>query len=283
MILNLENLKVYVGSSSNISKRRQEHFNSLAKNTHYNSHLQKSYNKYGKEKFSFLILERNIPREDLHIREIFHIEQKDSLNKDKGYNIGIPLKNVSLIMRPEHIESRRRRAYEYFYGEITDEAAYQNWRENKLNPPRMTKEEIRREAIQRQGKPLYGICQTTNKILEEFDCVQDVVNKYSRKRVSKYINHPTKFFRKMALVSKDSYNEDNDYTKKYKITVWEKKGTFKGRRIETYDIKTSKTIKQYANPIELAEDLGLTVKYVGDIKRKSKAKGIYQNMGFRNY
>ena len=55
-ILNKSNGKCYIGSSCNLNKRKYQHFNSLMKNKHYNLYLQKSFNKYGKDNFEFIVL-----------------------------------------------------------------------------------------------------------------------------------------------------------------------------------------------------------------------------------
>ncbi|MBC8548943.1 MAG: GIY-YIG nuclease family protein [Candidatus Brocadiales bacterium] len=57
-IRNLCNDKVYVGSSKDLTKRKREHFRMLRNGTHSNSHLQNSYNKYGRENFEFSIMEK---------------------------------------------------------------------------------------------------------------------------------------------------------------------------------------------------------------------------------
>jgi len=56
-ITNCSNSKVYVGSSNNIDRRWKQHIYALKKNTHYNHHLQCSWNKYGSEAFKFEIVE----------------------------------------------------------------------------------------------------------------------------------------------------------------------------------------------------------------------------------
>lgn len=81
-IRNIINNKIYIGSARlKFSLRKTLHFTSLFKNKHYNIHLQRSYNKYGKDKFVFEILE--ICNVDLCIeREQYYI---DLLNPE--YNI----------------------------------------------------------------------------------------------------------------------------------------------------------------------------------------------------
>lgn len=56
-IINIVNNKKYIGSSFDIKKRISKHFRQLSKNKHINKHLQNAYNFYGKENFSFEIVE----------------------------------------------------------------------------------------------------------------------------------------------------------------------------------------------------------------------------------
>jgi predicted GIY-YIG superfamily endonuclease len=85
-ITNKINNKVYIGSSKNIKKRKWEHFHQLKKDYHHSEHLQKAYNKYGFENFTFEIVENclNSCRKE---REIYYIAKFDSANRDFGYNI----------------------------------------------------------------------------------------------------------------------------------------------------------------------------------------------------
>lgn len=56
-IINLENDKSYVGSAVNIANRWRRHKNDLKKNKHHSILLQRSFNKYGIDKFKIEILE----------------------------------------------------------------------------------------------------------------------------------------------------------------------------------------------------------------------------------
>lgn len=56
-IKNIVNNKIYIGSSNNIHKRKNEHFSALKNGTHCNSHLQRAYNFYGENNFIFEIIE----------------------------------------------------------------------------------------------------------------------------------------------------------------------------------------------------------------------------------
>ena len=79
--------KVYVGSSTDLDTRKRKHFAGLKSNRHFNIYLQRSYNKYGFENFSWEILELVDDIEDLRNREQFWINSLDSISQDKGYNL----------------------------------------------------------------------------------------------------------------------------------------------------------------------------------------------------
>lgn len=85
-ITNITNNKIYIGSSSNLSKRYYYHLNILRNNKHYNIHLQRAYNIDGESSFKFDIVEYcdfNILSE----REEYYFNFFDTLNDNYGYNI----------------------------------------------------------------------------------------------------------------------------------------------------------------------------------------------------
>lgn len=73
-ITNLINGMKYIGQTTDIKKRKRQHFN----NTNSNIHLQNAMNKYGKSNFTFTILEYVPPNRDiLTEREQYYIDQND--------------------------------------------------------------------------------------------------------------------------------------------------------------------------------------------------------------
>src|SRR3989304_1436717 len=56
-IINKTNGKYYVGSSNDIIGRWFTHKSQLNRNNHCNPHLQRAWNKYGKDNFEFIIVE----------------------------------------------------------------------------------------------------------------------------------------------------------------------------------------------------------------------------------
>lgn len=83
-ITNLINNKVYVGKSTNVTKRFSKHRLYLNKNIHINAHLQSAWNMYGEDNFKFDILEI-CSLKMLNKREIYWINILNSI--DCGYNM----------------------------------------------------------------------------------------------------------------------------------------------------------------------------------------------------
>lgn len=65
--------KFYIGSSSNLKRRETEHWGDLRANRHYNSKLQRYYNKYGAGSLIFIIIEE-VPIDFLIEREQYYLD-----------------------------------------------------------------------------------------------------------------------------------------------------------------------------------------------------------------
>ncbi len=85
-ILNIINGKRYIGQSVDVYKRYRSHVNKLNNNTHRNTYLQNSWNKYGKESFVFNIIEQ-CDVDDLDELEQFYILHYNTCNRKCGYNL----------------------------------------------------------------------------------------------------------------------------------------------------------------------------------------------------
>ena len=83
-ITNLVNGKVYIGQTINKKDRWCSHKSKLKHNRHDNKHLQRAWNKYGKDNFTFEILEYT---EDYNEAEKRYIRLYNSDNIIFGYNI----------------------------------------------------------------------------------------------------------------------------------------------------------------------------------------------------
>ena len=97
------NGKRYIGSSSRIKKRWAEHKSTLKYNKHCNPILQRSYNKYGKDNFTYEIIEECDVSLLVELEDKY-MEQFKTLNRKYGYNIELASRpNQS----PESNEKRR--------------------------------------------------------------------------------------------------------------------------------------------------------------------------------
>ena len=95
-IRNSANDKVYVGSAKDIFKRWHRHINALNNGNHFNEHLQNAWKKYGKDCFSFSIIEV------CSFKELAKLEDKwiinyNTLNREFGYNKRYSDKRMPLL------------------------------------------------------------------------------------------------------------------------------------------------------------------------------------------
>lgn len=87
-IENKVNGNVYIGQTNKLEKREIQHISSLRHNNHFNSHLQRAFNKYGEQNFEYSILQVCETREELNYYETYWWEHYANLiGKDKMYNL----------------------------------------------------------------------------------------------------------------------------------------------------------------------------------------------------
>lgn len=85
-ITNTVNNKKYIGRSISVYERFNSHLKDLLDNKHHSFHLQRSFNKYGRENFKFEILS-TCPEEYLNKLESKLIQIFNSDKREMGYNI----------------------------------------------------------------------------------------------------------------------------------------------------------------------------------------------------
>lgn len=129
-ILCKHNGKIYVGSTVNFKKRKNQHINKLKSNKHHNYLLQKIYNKHGLENLVFEIIEEVLTHDELIVREEYHINRLDT------YNNGLNLK--------EYYE--RKQSFS-----LSEEAKQKI--SKALSGKKKTKEHIKNLSKARKGKP----------------------------------------------------------------------------------------------------------------------------------
>ena len=141
-IENIINHKKYIGQSIDIKYRWRKHINALNSNSHDNSYLQKSWNKYGQENFEFNIIEKCTP-DQLNEKEVFYIDYYNTLNRDFGYNLKTGGQNCPTYctdeVRKKMSESIKRSYDNNDLRQRRSETTKQYW-ENPENKMRITKE-----------------------------------------------------------------------------------------------------------------------------------------------
>ena len=265
MIINNVNLKVYVGSSVELNKRKIKHFSQLKNNTHHNRYLQNSYNKYGKENFSFIILEDNINKEELFKKESEWIFQKDSLNPLKGYNLDIPQKDERLSLSPEILQNKIIKAYNQWYGDNPIISL-----EEFLNGKR-AKDLIEKLGPQNKKK-VYAFNKETGIKEYEFESITDTANKLNVKitSVEKVLSKDNSTCKGLILVKEEDYDSNKNYIKTYKTQPYKPKGKFKGHPVETFNIETNETVMKFDNKYDMAKYYNTSLKYVNKVFNKEK-------------
>ena len=99
-ITNLVNGHCYVGSAANIKQRWAQHISALRLNKHHSIYLQRAWNKYGENNFSFSIAEE-CEKNSLLQREQYHID-----NSCSEYNI---LKFAGSPLGVKHSEESKKK------------------------------------------------------------------------------------------------------------------------------------------------------------------------------
>lgn len=106
-IENINNNKIYIGSSTNVGKRLNKHLNLLRRGKHHSTILQNSWNKHGEDSFRFYLIEE-CKKEDLLVREQHYID-----SRKPEYNM-CPIAGSQLGFR--HSEETKRKISESLKG-----------------------------------------------------------------------------------------------------------------------------------------------------------------------
>ncbi len=180
-IVNLVNGKCYVGHTSNLKQRKNDHYKLLRHNKHKNNHLQDAWNLYGEINFIFEILEiieypldfvknRKQYAEYLCPYEQKWIDYYNAADGDYGYNEAPVSKSLlGYKHKPDVIEANRQRQLnrppiteetrdkhrksliKYYQENSVSEGAKQNLREAILGVPK-SKEHVNNMILSRCTK-----------------------------------------------------------------------------------------------------------------------------------
>ena len=161
---NIVNNKIYVGSSVNVFRRKQEHLKALRTKKHFNTHMQYAFNKYGEANLEFTMLEEVVAHTQLVPREQYWIDYYDSAKRNKGYNISSTVNGgcVSLESRKKHSITNRRLGIKppSQLGTIQSEATKLkrsiSMKKNGHKPPSNKGKKLSAETIQKISMALKG-------------------------------------------------------------------------------------------------------------------------------
>ncbi len=253
MILNTYNNKCYIGSTKNFYTRKQKHFRLLVLNKHHSNHLQKAYNKYGKDKFTFIILEE-CEIEKLLEKEVFCINLKNSIDPRYGYNVAIPKRNENLKLREDTILKLKMNSYKQWYSD--KRISLEEFLEGKR-----AKDLYIKKGIPNKEKVLVFNKNTGIKEYE-FESISKTASyfKTSQKRISEVCNGRKKSWVGYIFVKEKDYNSKLEYKITYKKDIPKEyiiRQPFKGNPLKCINVQTNEEIV-FNNKFEAIEQLEFT-------------------------
>lgn len=264
-ILNNINNKIYIGSSKDMQSRWRFHKNKLVTNKHHNSYLQSSWNKYGGNNFSFIILENNIEIENLIHREMFWIKLKDSLISTNGYNLAIP-SDTQLYTYSE--ETKLKIGY-ITYKKNKPEVNEQEYLQFKIE------QEIKKQnqrKINKEDLELYQIDKVTGVIIKEFPTSGIAAKEltFKKEKIQDVLRGDRSSYKGFIFIYKRNYNPDKQY-----VIIKNQGYTSRRKPVNQYG-RDMNLIKEWSNPQEINEVLGYSIPSIYDaICRKRVYKDCY--------
>lgn len=152
--------KVYVGSSVNIKDRFKRHRYELNRDNHHSQHLQRAWNKYGKDSFVFMVVEEVNDESLIVEREQYWIDKLDAYNN--GYNT-CPTAGTMLGFKFSDESKQRlseiRKGFEH--SEETKRKISESNKGKKMPPKTDAQLESARERMLGENNPFYGKTHST--------------------------------------------------------------------------------------------------------------------------
>lgn len=180
LIRNLINGKIYIGKAKCINKRIKQHITNLNKKvrSHENDHFINAWHKYGRDNFSYCVLEY-LPLNEklLSEKEIYFILKYNSNNNKKGYNKRLDSSTGLIVSEETRLKlsnAQRKRFESKTERDIIGNKSKEFWKNNPEIKKQMSEkvsDKIRKYKI---GKFEYN----TNNLLEIFDKRADIKLKY---------------------------------------------------------------------------------------------------------
>lgn len=151
--------RYYLGSSCDVEKRWRAHRNALRRGAHHSLFLQRAWDKYGEDAFSFLVVEHVAPSADLRLREQEYLDAirniEDAFNVSQSASGGDLLSahpnREAIILR---MTSTLRERYAAMSADERRRLFGRSGEDNPNYGNRWSASQRRRLAKQRMGKPL---------------------------------------------------------------------------------------------------------------------------------
>lgn len=125
--------KIYIGqTTTKVAYRWRGHIRELERNSHKNSYLQRSWNKYGKNDFEFSILCECQSLEELNRKEIEYISKYNSTAENDGYNLTEGGKNGLHLQVTKNLMSKKRSGI--FWSDERKENRSKTWKRKRKYP-----------------------------------------------------------------------------------------------------------------------------------------------------
>jgi group I intron endonuclease len=267
-ILNTVSSKFYIGASRNVNQRKNRHFNDLQKGSHHSIKLQRSWDKHGKDKFKFIILEEVENIDDLPKKEEFWIEYYDSYyngynarqdvcgltptSHNNIWNKGLKFEHLRVKVVSYHIKTGE---VEFF--EKADDA-FKKFGSGIYNI--ITKEKMKKTG-QRFCKNRFWFYEKDFN-LEELKIRFDTLNKPHKLKGQKYNE------KRRRAISKG--RKGIVFSKEHKENISKAKMGYGAKKIKRSDGKIYNSVKEAANDIGLSSPTSLSHHLSG---RQKKCKG----------
>lgn len=182
VIKNEINDKVYVGKSVNIYRRIKAHVTALnTKDKNENPYLINSWHKYGRDKFTYYVIEyidkdtREELDEELKNRELHWIINLNSLDKDSGYNLRLDSES-GMITSEETRKKMSKSQTERYKDEEVRKKQSETMKKIRKENPELYKESYNKIAYKRRKYRIAKCNKDNGEIIKIYEIIQDILD-----------------------------------------------------------------------------------------------------------
>ena len=180
IIQNNINQKKYVGKAGNIYKRIKEHVTSLnTKNKNENRHLINSWHKYGRENFTYYVVEylydenKEKLEQLLKDRELYWIQKLETTDREKGYNMRLDSEGKCIVSSETREKCRQSQLKRYENEEEHEKMSEILKKKRKEHPELWEESKIKLAYINRQYR-IAKCDKQTGEIIKIYEIIKDI-------------------------------------------------------------------------------------------------------------